>query len=212
LAVSLTNGARLLSLTGKEALLDHWAGELAEMASEQGFLLWRASGMIFRGWLLATQGEAAEGIALLSKGSADYRATGAQAWVPYQIALLASAHETAGQIEEALELLGAALAVVERTGERWLLAELYRNQGGLLLRRGQADAAEELYRRALRVAGEQQARLWELRAATSLARLRRDQGHRAEARDLLVPIYDWFGDGFDTADFREARALLDELT
>jgi class 3 adenylate cyclase/predicted ATPase len=212
LAVSLTNGARLLSFTGKEAPLEEWAGELAEMATEQGFLLWRASGMIFRGWIRANEGDAAAGIALLRQGAADYRATGAQVWVPYQIALLASAHETAGEIGEARRLLGSALEVVETTGERWLVAELYRHQGRLMQRQGKPEAAEELYRKALRVAGEQQARLWELRAATSLARLRRDQGRRSEARQLLAPIYAWFGEGFDTADLSDARELLNELT
>jgi class 3 adenylate cyclase/predicted ATPase len=211
LAVSLTNGARLLSFTGNEAPLEEWAGELAEMATEQGFLLWRASGMIFRGWLRAVDGDAAEGIALLRQGSADYHATGARVWVPYQIALLASAHEGAGEIDAALRLLGSALEVVERTGERWLVAELYRNQGRLGLRQGNPDAAEELYRKALRIAREQQARLWELRAATSLARLRRDQGRRSEAHALLAPVYSWFSEGFDTSDLRDARELLDEL-
>ena len=81
----------------------------------------------------------------------------------------------------------------------------------MLLRQGHTEAAEELYRRALSIAAEQEAKLWELRAAASLARLRRDQGRRAEARDLLVPVYDWFTEGFDTPDLKEAKALLGEL-
>jgi tetratricopeptide (TPR) repeat protein len=87
-----------------------------------------------------------------------------------------------------------------------------RHKGRLLLRQGYCEAAEELYRKALRIAEEQEAKLWELRAAVSLARLRRDQGRHAEARDLLAPIYGWFTEGFDTADLKEAKALLDELT
>ncbi len=94
----------------------------------------------------------------------------------------------------------------------WLTAELYRRKGQLLLQQGRPEAAEELYRKALSIAGEQGAKLWELRAAASLARLRRDQGRPAEARDLLAPIYGWFTEGFDTADLKEAKALLDELT
>jgi len=81
----------------------------------------------------------------------------------------------------------------------------------LQLRQGRSGAAEELYRKALSIAAEQEAKLWELRAAASLARFRRDQGRRAEARDLLAPVYGWFTEGFDTTDLKEARALLDEL-
>ena len=90
-------------------------------------------------------------------------------------------------------------------------AELNRNKGRLLLRQGQSDAAEELYGSALSIAREPGAKLWELRAAASLARLRRDQGRRAEARDLLAPVYGWFGEGFGTPDLRAAKTLLDEL-
>ena len=95
--------------------------------------------------------------------------------------------------------------------ERWFAAELYRQKGELLLRQGHAEAAEGLYRKALSIAAEQEAKLWELRAAVSLARLRRDQGLRADARDLLTPIYGWFTEGFDTKDLKEANALLSEL-
>jgi predicted ATPase len=131
--------------------------------------------------------------------------------VPYQIALLAKACEIAGQIEEAADLLDDALQIIERTGERWLEAELHRHKGELVLREGHPDAAEALFRKALGIAKRQEAKLWQLRAAMSLARLRRDQGHWTEARDLLAPVYDWFTEGFDTPDLKEAKALLDEL-
>src|SRR5262245_30406675 len=101
--------------------------------------------------------------------------------------------------------------LVERTGERWFAAELNRHKGQLLLRQGHSEAAEELYRKALSIAEEQEAKLWELRAAVSLARLRRDQGRRAEARDLLAAVYGWFTEGFATQDLKEAKTLLDEL-
>jgi len=211
LAVSLTNGARLLSFVGDDAPLEEWAGQLATVATERGFVLWRATATMFRGWVSVSNGEVIEGIALLRSGSAAYRATGAEAWVPYQIALLARACEIAGQIEEGVDLLDNALQIVERTGERWLEAELYRHKGQLLLRQGNSKAAEELYRKALSIAVEQEAKLWELRAAASLARLRRNQGRRLEARDLLTPVYRWFTEGLDTPDLKEAKALLDEL-
>ena len=133
-------------------------------------------------------------------------------FIPHLIALLATAYEIAGQTEEALPLLDDALQLVERTGERWFAAELNRHKGQLLLRQGNTEAAEELYRRALSIAEEQEAKLWELRAAASLARLRRDHGRHAEARDLLAPIYGWFTEGFDTPDLKQAKALLDELS
>ena len=104
-----------------------------------------------------------------------------------------------------------ALQIVERTGERWFAAELNRRKGQLLLRQRHTEAAEDLYRKALRIAAEQGAKLWELRAAASLALLRRDQGRHAEARKLLAPVYAWFTEGFDTQDLNEAKALLDEL-
>jgi predicted ATPase len=211
LAVSLTNGARLLSFVGDDAPLEEWAGRLAAVATERGFVLWRATATMFRGWVRVNNGEVTEGIALLRSGSAAYRATGAEAWVPYQIALLARACEIAGQIEEAVDLLDGALQIVERTGERWLEAELYRHKGQLLLRQGHSEAAEELYRKALSIAEEQEAKLWEMRAAVSLARLRRDQRRCAEARDLLAPVYGWFTEGFDTPDLQEAKTLLDWL-
>jgi predicted ATPase len=131
--------------------------------------------------------------------------------MPLYIALLAEACQIVGQIEEGADRLDQALQLVEKTGERWFAAELNRQRGRLLLRQGHPEAAEELYRQALGIAREQQAKTWELRAAASLARLWRDQGRRAAARDLLAPIYGWFTEGFATPDLKEAKALLDEL-
>jgi len=131
--------------------------------------------------------------------------------MPLYIALLAKAYEFAGQAEEALTLLGNALQITVRIGERWFAAELNRRRGQLLLWQGHSEAAEELYHKALSIAREQEAKLWELRAAVSLARLRRDQSRHAEARDLLAPIYGWFTEGFNTPDLQGAKALLDEL-
>jgi predicted ATPase len=191
--------------------LDERADQLLEVAMEQGFPFWRAQGTIFRGWVKVNNGEVAEGICLLRSGSIASCATGANTWMPHYTALLAGACEIAGQIEEALILLDDALQIVERTGERWFAAELNRHKGQLLLRQEHTEAAEELYCKALSIAEEQGAKLWELRAAVSLARLRRDQGRHAEARDLLAPVYGWFTEGFDTLDLKEAKALLNAL-
>jgi predicted ATPase len=110
-----------------------------------------------------------------------------------------------------LTLLDDALQIAETTGERWFAAELNRYKGELLLRQEHCGAAEELFHKALAIAVQQQAKLWELRAAMSLARLRRDQGRDAEARDLLAPVYGWFTEGLGTPDLKEAKALLDEV-
>ena len=163
---------------------------------------------MYRGWVTVKNGNAMEGISLLRSGSIAFRATGAE---PHFTALLASAFGIAGQIGEGLTLLDDALQTAERTGRRWFAAELNRHKGELLLRQGHTEAAEELYRRALNIAIEQEAKLWELRAAMSLARLRHDQGRCTEARDLLGSVYGWFTEGFGTPDLKEAKALLDEL-
>jgi predicted ATPase len=211
LGMSLDNRARLLTLVGDNATLSEAADQLIELAIDQGFPFWRAMGTIYRGSAKVKNGDVAEGISLLRAGSAASRAAGAKVWVPSQIALLAAAYEIAGNVEEALALLDDALKLVEMTGGLWLGAELNRCKGRLLLAQGHTEAAEEHYRKALGIAEEQGAKLWELRAAASLARLRRDQGRDAEARDLLAPVYGWFTEGFDTPDLKEAKALLDEL-
>ena len=210
LASSLMVGAMLHSLAGENGALGERADNLVAVAIEQGVPWWRTVGTIYRGWVEANNGDVAKGISLLRSGSAAYRATGAEMWMPYYTALLARAYEIAGQLEEALILLEDAAQIVGRTGERWFAAELYRHKGELL-RQGDPETAEELYYKALSIAGEQEAKLWELRAEVSLARLRRDQGRRAEARDLLAPVYGWFSEGFDTPDLKDAKALLDEL-
>ena len=169
-------------------------------------------GTIYSGWVSVKKGKTAEGMAFLRSGLAAYRATGAEQWMPHYTALLASACEAAGQVRQALALVDDALQITERTREGWFAAELNRNKGQLLLRQGHSEIAEELYRKALSIAQEQEAKLWKLRAATSLARLWGGQGRSAEASDLLAPVYGWFTEGFDTADLKEAKALLDELT
>ena len=124
---------------------------------------------------------------------------------------LALAHTKIGEPDVGLKLLDQALAQIEETQERFFEAELHRIRGEILIEGGKRRAGEEALQSALRVASRQQARLWELRAATRLARLWRGQGRTAAARDLLAPVYGWFTEGFDTADLKEAKALMDEL-
>jgi class 3 adenylate cyclase/predicted ATPase len=211
LALSLEVGARALLLVGDNRVSGVWTDQLIAVADEHGFPFWRSLGTIFRGWINVKNGNVTGGISLLRRGLSAYRSTRTAVWMPHHLSFLARACEIAGQMEEALILLDDALQIANRTGERWFAAELNRHKGRLLLRQGQSEAAEKLYRKALSIAREQEAKLWELRAAASLARLRRDQGRHAEARDLLAPIYGWFTEGFDTADLKEAKALLDVL-
>jgi TOMM system kinase/cyclase fusion protein len=183
------------------------------LAMEQGFPLWVTFGTILRGWALAQQGQAKEGVEQMHQGLRAHRGTGAELQRPYYLALLAEAHGTMGQSEAGLTVLAEALALVDTTGERWYEPELYRLKGDLLLQQSSDNAAEAetCFHQALDVARNQQAKSLELRAATSLARFWQQQGKRTKARELLAPIYGWFTEGFDTADLQDAKALLDKL-
>jgi class 3 adenylate cyclase/predicted ATPase len=187
--------------------------ELLSLAVEHGFPVWFGTANIMRGYLLAARGEAASGLALARKGWADWTATGSKYHGTYYLGLLAQTSERAGQIDEAMDLVGTALGMADGMGERWFEAELHRVLGEWLVahRRDERPRAEACFHRALAVAREQRARTWELRAATSLARLWRDQGKRDAALDLLVPVCDGAAEGFNMHELRDARALLDEL-
>jgi predicted ATPase len=140
-------------------------------------------------------------------------AAGADLCQPYFLTLFASALAKSGRIDEALDSLGEAQARIERTGERWWEAETHRLRGKLIRQRSHAGEgeAERCYRTALACARRQHAKSLELRTATDLAGLWAAQGRRAEARDLLAPVYGWFTEGFDTADLKDAKTMLDRL-
>ena len=172
-----------------------------------------ARGRVLQGWADAQRGEAATGIARLRDGFAAAEATGTRVNTPFYLALLAEALAFAGKIEEGLAALDNALAQTASSGVRGWDAEIHRLRGELIgrLPYPAPAKAEESFRTALAIAREQGTRGYELRAATSLARLWREQGRRSEARDLLAPVYGSFTEGFDTADLKDAKALLDEL-
>jgi predicted ATPase len=211
LAVSLAVGARGLLIIEDLSALSEWADQLVSLTVEQGFSHWGAQGPIYQGWIDIQNGELAKGITLLRAGLAAFRATGAETLAPHFMTVLAQACGIGGRIKESLTLLDDAFQIVARTGEHWFTADLYRQKGQLMLRRENFQAAEELYCQALTIAQRQAAKLFELRAAVKLAQLRRDQGHRREAHDLLAPVYGWFTEGFNTQDLKSAKALLDQL-
>jgi TOMM system kinase/cyclase fusion protein len=184
------------------------------LSTEQGFPFWAALGTSMRGWVLALRGQGEAGLAQIRQGIAAQRATGGALLVPYFCTLLADVSAHLGHPADGLQALAEAHSLVEQQEERWWEAEVARLRGILLLRQpGTPQAeAEAWLRRALDIARRQEAKSLELRAAMSLSHLWHRQGQRAEAQELLAPIYGWFTEGFDTADLQEAKALLEELS
>jgi predicted ATPase len=195
------------------------AQELSEtsltLAVQQGAEQQTARGTMNRGLRLMAQGQVEEGSTQVQQSLAAYRAMGARVRLPYYLAQLAEMYSRVGQPEAGLLAVTEALTQVEDTDERWYEAELHRLRGDLLLaQRGtkqQRVEAEMSLHQALAVARRQQAKSLELRASISLSRLWQRQGKHAAARQLLAEIYSWFTEGFDTADLKEAKTLLEEL-
>jgi predicted ATPase len=186
-------------------------------STEQGFALQLAMGLIHGGWALAELGRREEGIAQMHQGLTAYRATGAELVQPYYLALLAETYGKVGRTKEGLAALAEALTLVDKTGERFYEAELYRLEGELTLQssrpgmQSNEEEAEACFLKAIDIARRQQAKSLELRAVVSLSRLWQQQGKQQEAHAMLAAIYNWFTEGFDTKDLQEAQALLEEL-
>jgi len=192
---------------------------------ERGFTLFTVWGKLLRGWALnqqrpePSQGQEAPDSREIDEGIAVWRESGAAMALPNSVAALVQALDRTGRVEQALRLVDEALDLVERNGERCWEAELYRLRGELMLKlqaagtnpATQIQDAELCFRRAIVVAQRQNAKSWELRAATSLARLWHGQGKTRQARELLRGIYDWFTEGFDTLDLKDARTLLEAM-
>ena len=213
LAYAQVQGVTVYQFRREVQTVQELAEALITLSTEQGFPMWLSYGQILRGWTSTEQGEGAKAIAPIHQGLADFRALGGEVQRPYFLSLLAEAYEKAGQPNEGLTVLLEALAAVNSTGVRYWEAELHRRKGELLLMQQgrKAEEAEECFRKALDIARRQQAKSLELRAAMSLGRLRHRQGKRDEARQMLGEIYGWFTEGFDTADLKEAKVLLEEL-
>ena len=180
------------------------------LATEQQLPFWLAYANTLRGWALTAQGHDEEGMELMRQGMEAFQATGAQVWQPFFFLLQAEACGRVGQCAEGLDFLARALEAMERSGEQLVEAEVYRLRGELLLdaASGDEDAVEACYRRAIEVAQGQNARSLQLRASASLCEFLRERGREEEGRQLLGEIYGWFGEGFESADLKKARALL----
>jgi predicted ATPase len=193
-----------------QAILER-AGAAITISTEQGFPQWLGLGLAMRGWALAELGKREEGIDQLLSGLSTINAIGMK-WQQWFDAMVADATAKSDHPERGLPMVADALAEAEQTGVRDHLAELHRLRGEMLLATSADPAeAEASFDQALTIARQQKARLFELRTAMSLARLWRTQGKQAEARNTLKEVYDWFTEGFDLADLKEARALLEEL-
>jgi predicted ATPase len=228
--------AQLHQLRREGPLTQEWAEAAITLVHEQGFPGWLGRGAILQGWALAEQGQVEEGIAQMRHGLATCQAIGVGTFHSYSLALLAEAYGKAGQPEDGLATLAEALALVDKSGERFYEAELYRLRGELTLHKSRvgiahqertvaeagtvggahptADSqveADACFLKAIEISRQQQAKSLELRAVMSLARLWHSQGKKAEAHQMLAEIYNWFTEGFDTKDLQEAKALLEEL-
>jgi class 3 adenylate cyclase/tetratricopeptide (TPR) repeat protein len=199
-------------LCGNYATVETLANEVFALAEEQNAPMWKASGRIYRGWAFAVTGRASEAIQMITPGVTAHRA-GATFLAPVRLSLWAKSYAELGQLDEALRSVEEAKEVIKRTGETWFEVGVHCMAGEIALKSLPPDAAraEAHFERALAFARQQQAKSWELRAATSMARLWRDQDKSQQARELLTPIYGWFTEGFDTRDLKEAKALLEQL-
>jgi predicted ATPase len=196
---------------------------------ERGLVLYQAMATASRGWALVMQDQYEEGVEQLGAGLTDHRLTGAEVLLPHFLGLLAEAFGKTHQVVQGLRIVDEALGVVQRNGDVYYEAELFRLKGELLLaqttdksrtktrskakinRRPAVAEAETYFQNSISIAREQKAKSWELRSATSLARLYQQENKLEEARNVLAQVYHSFTEGFDTTDLREAKALLNTL-
>jgi adenylate cyclase len=206
--------AILSQLCGADEAVHEQVETAMVIATEHDLRQWKTIAAILRGWYIACVGQSGEGIAQMQQGLSVYRASGTNLYQEWFLALLAEAYRKHGHSIQGLAMITEALTLVLRDeGFHCWDPELHRLKGVLLLQLSSDNQAEAetCFHHALESARTQQAKSFELRTATSLARLWQQQGKRQEAQDLLAPVYDWFTEGFDTADLQDAKALLDAL-
>jgi predicted ATPase len=211
--VALLCATRTHLFCGRIAAAKAEADEFVALAHETGEPYFKALGLMFQGLANASGAESPDAVARLESALSAYRSMEATLFTPNVLSHLAEAHARLGQFDDACRCIDDAIATIETSNERWCEADVLRVAGETSWESPARDAvkAEAYFDRALEVARTQQAKSWELRAATSKARLLRDQCRHTEAQDLLAPAYAWFTEGFDTIDLNEAKTLLDEL-
>jgi predicted ATPase len=200
------------ALCGRYAAAKTQCDEVSVLAEEKGALIWKAAGTTNLGCVLALTNQASDAVGVITAGLAAERSIGGTAYQPWWLANCSIAYATLGDFEAAWSSIDEAMMAVEAVREKWFEADIHRTAGEIARMQADLPKAEAYFEQALAVARAQQAKSWELRAATSMARLWREQAKRNEAYALLAPIYGWFTEGFGTLDLKEAKALLDELT
>jgi predicted ATPase len=198
---------------GNHAIAIAIIDELIRLADEKGAAIWKAIGMLVRGWCLATTAKASDAVHTIESGIAALRSTGGSVWMPLHFTYLALAYAELGQFDDAWRCIDQAVSAAEATKEIWWDAEIHRVAGEIALQspEPQAAKAEVCFDRALAVARKQRTKSFELRVTVSMARLWRQQGKREQACNHLASVYGWFTEGFDTLDLKQAKLLLDEL-
>ena len=211
-ALAMAYAAMVFQFSRDDRLVEQWAQATIALSAEQGTGYYDSWATILYGWARAEQGSPAEGIDHMHKGLDDFRKMNVEARFPYYLTLLAEAYSIAGQTQEGLKRLRQAVDLAEKNSDNWYQAETYRLMGELTLRSGDAGAGEDYFHQALDISRRQKARTLELRATVSLARLWQQQSKQEKAHTLLVDIFNWFTEGFDTVDLKAARELMDELS
>jgi class 3 adenylate cyclase/tetratricopeptide (TPR) repeat protein len=212
LMYALIHASRIYLFCGDYAAGNTIIDECITLAEEKNAAFWKAAAIRLKGSFLVATGKASDAVHAMASARTGWQSSGSTAYASSAFSVLSNAYADLGQFDEARRYITKAFTAVETTKETWCEAEVLRTAGKIApAHEEDAAKAESYFERALAVARQQQAKSWELRAATSLARHWRDQGKVQQARELLAPVYGWFTEGFDTRDLKEAKALLEEL-
>jgi len=211
-ALAMAYATMLFQFCRNSKLVEEWARATIDFCAEYSIGYYDNWATILHGWALVEQGSLSEGVDQMRTGLDDFRASNSEARLPYYLTLLAEAYGNKGQVKEALKHLGEALVFSEKNNDVWYDAETYRLMGDMMLQTDEAERAGTCFQKSLDISRSQEARILELRATVSLARLWVEQNRQAKARSMLKEILEWFSEGFDFVDLKVARKLIDELS